>query len=668
MSKRKKITLTLAALLVAIGTGAQIYTNHKVDQVLQKFPYSLDNQATLEITESNKNFFSRDLTFSIKENNAESTAVVSTSLTTLPFFITAESKLSEQLVRQLNKTLNLTIDRNTINSKFSPVGDYLQSDVLVEFRDFANKPQQMSMSLNFLNNKEIELKTNLSGFHYDIDSKLEKVNGKARLIPVSQSQYDLANMELTAENAELVLLNGENTRLQLKNATYNFNTKKNEQTLKRDLNTKFSSDILRISNKERTTEESQTTFGGLNLAISQQGVPSAVNFYNEFKKITTNQKLKETVNTLVYAITQNDMFDAQLSVLSVNAPKNQKPYFNLQKGAVELKLNNQDLTDAIAKLSINVESVQQQQEDETVKWIAKGGKLSGQFKGNLQNNLAFIPFFLDSLSVKEPAQKDNKELLILKEKWAKEFHSNGKLDVSLQNFNSASLVIDNAQFNMQTETLENDQFNEYFALNAQKVALPLDGMQFEAISASLPFKQNHYRTYIQSAFCMDVFFPLCDAYLTEETRNKYDENQLKDLDLIVDNATVTTSLNTYPETKAYPIKLEANGIVSKAPEGEEQTAMNELFFNNIEGTFSLALNKMLIDDTDEKANEIKSQSAFWQLLKESVKPQEQLSLTFAEENDDYVLKLEKNSNGYFINGKSPEDLQQELEMEDEDKD
>ncbi len=44
--------------------------------------------------------------------------VISTKLTALPFFITAESQLSEQLVRQLNKTLNITIDKNTINSKF----------------------------------------------------------------------------------------------------------------------------------------------------------------------------------------------------------------------------------------------------------------------------------------------------------------------------------------------------------------------------------------------------------------------------------------------------------------------------------------------------------------------------------------------------------------------
>ncbi|VEH65925.1 putative transmembrane protein [Rodentibacter pneumotropicus] len=243
MSKRKTITLTLAAILVIIGAGAQIYTNHKVDQVLQKFPYSLDNQAILKITESNKNFFSRDLVFSVTDNGEQDAEIIFTKLTTLPFFITAESKFSDQLVRKLNKDLNITIDKNTINSKFSPVGDYLQSNILTEFRDFANKPQQMAISLNFLNDRDIELKGNLTGFNYDNESKLNQVEGKVYFTSSTENKYDLTNIELTAENAELALLNGENTRLQLKNTTYKFNKNKENNTEKRDLTTKLSSDI-----------------------------------------------------------------------------------------------------------------------------------------------------------------------------------------------------------------------------------------------------------------------------------------------------------------------------------------------------------------------------------------------------------------------------------------
>ena len=166
MSKKRKITLTLAAIIVAIGGGAQFYTNQQVDKVLQKFPYSLDNQLSLKVTETAKNFFSRDLIFSLENYDGKHTDVISTKLTALPFFITAESKLSDQLVRQLNKDLNITIDKNTINSKFSPVGDYLQSDVLTEFRDFTNKSQNLTLTLNFnAEIKDVNIKTNLSGFN-----------------------------------------------------------------------------------------------------------------------------------------------------------------------------------------------------------------------------------------------------------------------------------------------------------------------------------------------------------------------------------------------------------------------------------------------------------------------------------------------------------------------
>ncbi|BFU60415.1 hypothetical protein HEMROJRC1_06670 [Rodentibacter sp. JRC1] len=36
-----------------------------------------------------------------------------------------------------------------------------------------------------------------------------------------------------------------------------------------------------------------------------------------------------------------------------------------------------------------------------------------------------------------------------------------------------------------------------------------------------------------------------------------------------------------------------------------------------------------------------------------------------EENDNYVLKIEKNENTYLINGKTPEDIQQEILMDKE---
>ena len=118
---------------MALGIGAQFYTNHKIDQVLKNFPYSLDNQATLNVTQTAKNFFIRELIFSVKNSDSKNTSVISTKLPRYLSLLRLSHSYPIKLVRQLNKTLNISIDKNTINSKFSPVGDYLQSDILTEF-------------------------------------------------------------------------------------------------------------------------------------------------------------------------------------------------------------------------------------------------------------------------------------------------------------------------------------------------------------------------------------------------------------------------------------------------------------------------------------------------------------------------------------------------------
>ena len=661
MSKKRTIALTISAIAVALGIGAQFYTNHKIDQVLKNFPYSLDNQATLNVTQTAKNFFIRELIFSVKDSDAKNTNVISTKLTALPFFITAESQLSDQLVRQLNKTLNITIDKNTINSKFSPVGDYLQSDILTEFRDFANKSQNLSIGLHFLKNKEVELKTTLSGFNYDKDTKLEEIDGEAHLVPVGANQYDLSSIDLTAKNAEVALLNGENTHVYMKNATYHFDVKPGEAD-KRDLSTKFSSDILRVANKSRTTEESQATAGGLNLLIKQNGVPSAVNFHHEFKKLSDGSlDIKDGVNLLTKIFTQNDRFDGSLSVLSVNVPKNNQPYFNLQNAGLELKLANTDLTKANVDFKLNVESVKQTPADEERKWEAKGGKVNIQLEDyNMANELAFVPFLLDAFAEKEAPSKDNKDFLNAKDKWMKEFIGKTNIEAALKSFNMADLVLDDVSASDKTETLDNDQYNEHITLSANKASYPSAGFQFEKLAVDAPFKINHSKAHLSARFCSAPFYgALCSTHLTSATFDKYIKNSWKELDLIVDNATLNLNLNTYPETNAYPVKLEVSGIVPQVPEDDS----SDMIPDNIEGTFNLTLSKMLFDDQNEKALAIKENSYFWQYLGSFVKHDGKLHREFVEEGDNYVSRVEKTENGYLINGRTLEDLRQESMME-----
>lgn len=431
---------------------------------------------------------------------------------------------------------------------------------------------------------------------------------------------------------------------------------------KRDLSTKFSSDILRIANKSRTTEESQATAGGLNLLIKQNGVPSAVNFHHEFKKLSDGSlDIKDGVNLLTKIFTQNDRFDGSLSVLSVNVPKNNQPYFNLQNAGLELKLANTDLTKANVDFKLNVESVKQTPADEERKWEAKGGKVNIQLDDyNVANELAFVPFLLDAFAEKEAPSKDNKDFLNAKDKWVKEFSGKTNIEVALKSFNMADLVLDDVSASDKTETLDNDQYNEHITLSANKASYPSAGFQFEKLAVDAPFKINHSKAHLSARFCSAPFYgALCSTHLTSATFDKYIKNSWKELDLIVDNATLNLNLNTYPETNAYPVKLEVSGIVPQVPEDDS----SDMIPDNIEGTFNLTLSKMLFDDQNEKALAIKENSYFWQYLSSFVKHDGKLHREFVEEGDNYVSRVEKTENGYLINGRTLEDLRQESMME-----
>lgn len=67
----------------------------------------------------------------------------------------------------------------------------------------------------------------------------------------------------------------------------------------------------------------------------------------------------------------------------------------------------------------------------------------------------------------------------------------------------------------------------------------------------------------------------------------------------------------------------------------------------------------MVENTDEKVNQIKAQSSFWRGLKEYVKPQDELLPYFVEEGANYVAKFEKNKNGILVNGQPLEELKQE---------
>ena len=82
---------------------------------------------------------------------------------------------------------------------------------------------------------------------------------------------------------------------------------------------------------------------------------------------------------------------------------------------------------------LNVESVKQTPADEERKWEAKGGKVNIQLDDyNVANELAFVPFLLDTIAEKEAPAKDNKDFLNAKDKWVKEFSGKTNIEAALK--------------------------------------------------------------------------------------------------------------------------------------------------------------------------------------------------------------------------------------------
>ena len=656
MSKKRKVTLTLAAILVALGGGAQFYTNQQVDRVLQKFPYSLDNQLSLHVTETGNHFFSRDLTFSLENSEGKRTEVISTKLTALPFFITAESQLSEQLVRQLNKNLNITLDKNTINSKFSPVGDYLQSDLVAEFRDFTNKTQTLSVLFNFdPSSKNIKVKSTLSGFNYDKNSKLEQLQGHAQLQRVDDNEYAIQLLELNAKQVEVDLLNGENTKIQLKNAAYRLDVKPHPETQQRDLLTQLNSETFQITDKVHKSEENPTMVRGLSLNLEQQGVQSAVDFASEFNALNKQPSVKNAVNFAIGVLTHNDRFNGSLSVKSIEVPKDQQPYFSLKDTAFQLELNNTDLAKAGITLQLKAADVKQTPAEPTKQWQLSGADIRYQLDDYpLQNEFAFIPFYLEALATKTPPKEASQALSALRDKWVKSMEDKAHWEMTLKAFRYGDVALEALAVNGDAK-VENQHYYGTSHLSLKTLALPDLQVQLEGLQINMPMVLNNYPQLAITQFCMGMHSLLCTAYFSPESYKKMFDDLWATLDLSTEGTTVALNLNTYPTTKAYPVNLALKGAASVPQESKKSAG---LFKQNLKGKMTFSFDKALLDDTQEAASKIKKNSMFWQSWQTELKPEGKLIPLFTELDGKYVMTLEKDKE-WLVNGKTLEAIRQE---------
>ncbi|HBO39410.1 MAG TPA: hypothetical protein DD638_12195, partial [Pasteurellaceae bacterium] len=325
MNKKAKLTLNFSILSLVLGVGTQFYTNYKIDQTLKQFPYHFKDHFIIQVAETNSDFFTRDLIFGIKYKDQETqTDFIHTKLTALPFIINAESYIPTALIKDLNKKLNITIDKNTINSQFSVFGENLQSDILTQFRDSTNTQQILETELTYSPRTGfMELQTNLSGLNYDQNTKIKNLSGEFLLKPVGESHYDMIKADVDIENIDIFILDGDNSHIELAKTNYRLN--KYIDSTGYDLTTRLYSDLIKLSNKNTLSEQEKTKIEGLEFSTKQLAVPSHVTFYDQLHDLAIeNINLREIGQQLTDSLFNNDLFETRLKLKNVTVPKADK--------------------------------------------------------------------------------------------------------------------------------------------------------------------------------------------------------------------------------------------------------------------------------------------------------------------------------------------------------
>lgn len=662
MKKKAKIVLNLSAIALVLGTIAQFYTNYKIDQTLQQFPYHFREHFTIEVEEKNSDFLTRDLTFSFKhKDDKEHTEFIQTKLIALPFAITAQSEIPAALIKKLNQELNITIDKNTINSQFSVVGDYLKSDIITDFRDGTNTAQKLETELTYSSKSGfVEIITDLTGLNYDANTKIKGVSGEYLLKPVGQSLYDIVKASTDINHIDLALLNGDNTRFELGKTNYSLN--KYIDAKGYDLTTSFKNQSFKISNKNTKSEQGKTIFEGIEFKTKQLAVPSHVTFYDQLSDFTPeNLNIKQIVQKITDSLFNNDQFEASFSVQNILIPKNEENILNLKNAGLNFAFNNSQKEDAELKSQFELKEmiVTSQNKPVTVKGI-QWEYISSHF--NLATHLNLLnKYFPEYLNDFKQPEKDNAEFLAdfgqLVNNYKNKFNMlfNIKHIDYPEHFSAENLALNYTEEPINNESVMNAN------LSFDKLAVNREKVQFGQFNLTLPLKIAPTDTIYPLFLCTNnAYNLLCINNLSPKTYDKWQTELFDRLTAEINQAKLSVNVDTFPPTNEQTI--DSNLTLKIHPLKEKRNAF-PLFemISQADITSELTVPVALIGDMEslEPADsaKLKQDSQFWQ---ETYQVLSQVGEQFKGFNiiqgDRYQFNFEQKNGKMFLNGKDLSDI------------
>ncbi|PJG82096.1 hypothetical protein [Caviibacterium pharyngocola] len=664
MSKKTKITLTLSVIALALGVGAQFYTNYKIDQVLQNFPYHLRDQWTLNVTQTHKNFFNRELVFSVENADADKTDIINTKLTALPFAVTAESALPPDFVRELN----ITIDKNIINSKFSVIGDYLQSGISSQFRDLTNKSQVLEIDLNFASKTQfMEIKGNLSGFNYDANSKINGIKTNLTLVPIGNRQYDLAELELSLNNADIYLLDGENTNIQLNNVQYAVNKSVSADTY--NLSAYVSGEKIALSGKNN--REDKTQLDGLQITAVQNGIPNNVLFGNLFNELhKENADYTKLINLLSDLLFSNQTSEAKITLAGFTSPKNRQNFVSFKNADLTYKGNYADKQRAETNLAFGLGALEMNLPNDE-KIALNGLRFEQQATdSNLTARLNWLKQALGLLkNANQPenftANKDNKAFLDSLNEFSRTFNEKNRAKLTLKSLelpNRIDLKGIGADYS-EMPSGEN-QYTVNFTTQIERYRNEADAIEVNDIKLDLPLIVERFDSVLPLYLCSNQLFALnCLHNLSEKTLNELIDTPLRELGLSVKQAKLSADVNSIPNTDKTPISAELNLDVPPIKNNRaSQEALIEERMESILSDFTLTIPKTLLTDDKQIKAKLIDENPFWKALAHQLKQKDKLNPYFVETDDSYKLHWENTADGVLINGKPPVQIEPEEEI------
>lgn len=670
MSKKTKITLLLTNIALALGISAQFYTNHKIDQNLQQFPYHIKDRFTINVVEKKRNFFGRELVITLEDAQQKKTNIITTDLIALPFAITAESKIPQQLIHELNKKLNITIDKNIINSQFSVVGDYLQSQILTDFRDLTNKPQQLEININYASKtKSMQITSNLSAFNYDAKNRVEGLKGQFVLTPIDEHQYDVTSIELNLKNADIFLLNGENTHIKLEDAEYDF--EKNLSEIHFDTDTRFNSKKIILSNKYKKSPQENIIINQLDATLQQSAVPNHVNFYQEVEKFIHNTpSLSDALTTLVELLINNEGIKSKITLQELIIPEKDNPFINLKDISFSLNSDHKDKKDTQMEFECNLGQARINLSNAIETDFITLNGLNSKYsiaQMDLEKRLAFVPFYVKLSNTKHNYPvKDDEAFKNALNQLAEGFKEKNQNQFKLKALNYGNIVnLSELEIDYQDEPAENNQYKVALNASLNKFSHKDGNVEVQQFKLELPMIFDHIKEIFIPYSCVssEYYKDLCKQNLSLDTNIKQLDSLWHNLAVKIEDGKLDLQLDTQPNSQASAVNAALN--LNFDAQKITGTLFSPDILNRIIFDSKITIAKSLLSP-NEQVIAARKKSPFWEMLNQfMISSNADIPPFLKEDGDAYVSEIQTKDGKTFINGKTLAEIEEILSPKEE---